>query len=70
MIELKTYMCAVDAINVLMYFVFVTLLIQLLAKHSPTALPCKQFINDLSVHKSLALQLYFHCSILGLKQTI
>ena len=36
---------AVDAINVLMYFVVVTLLFQLLAKHISAALPCKQFGN-------------------------
>ena len=34
-----------DAINMLMYFVVVTLLFQLLAKHSSAALPCKQFVN-------------------------
>ena len=33
-------MDAMDAINVPMYFVFVTLLFQLLAKHSSAALPC------------------------------
>ena len=36
---------AVDIINVLMYFVVVTLLFPLLAKHSSAALPCKRFIN-------------------------
>ena len=36
---------AVDVINVLMYFVVVTLLFPLLAKHSSAALPCKRFIN-------------------------
>ena len=34
-----------DAINVFMYFVVVTLLFQLLAKHSSAALPCKRFVN-------------------------
>ena len=34
-----------DAINVLMYFVVVTLLFQLLAKHSSAALPCRRFVN-------------------------
>ena len=34
---------AVDAINVLMYFVVVTLLFQLL--DSSAALPCKLFVN-------------------------
>ena len=33
-----------DAINVLIYFVVVTLLFPLLAKHSPAALPCKRLI--------------------------
>ena len=37
---------AVDAINVLMYFVLVTLLFQLLAKDSSAALPCKRFVNQ------------------------
>ena len=36
---------AVDAINVLVYFVVVTLLFQLLAKHSSAALPCQRFFN-------------------------
>ena len=31
----------VDAINVFIYFVVVTLLFQLLAKHSSAALPCQ-----------------------------
>ena len=31
----------VDAINVLMYFVVVTLLFQLQAKHTSATLPCK-----------------------------
>ena len=35
----------VDIINVLMYFVVVTLSFQLLAKHSSAALPCKRFVN-------------------------
>ena len=35
----------VDAINVLMYFVVVTLLFPLLAKHSSAALPCTGFVN-------------------------
>ena len=35
-----------DTINVLMYFVFVTLLFMLLAKHSSAALPCKLFVNN------------------------
>ena len=34
-----------DALNVLMYFVVVTLSFQLLAKHSSAALPCKRFVN-------------------------
>ena len=34
-----------DTINVLMYFVAVTLLFQLLAKHSSAALPCKRFVK-------------------------
>ena len=38
-------MDAMDAINVLMYFVVVALLFQLLAKHSSAALPCKRFVN-------------------------
>ena len=29
----------------LMYFVVVTVLFQLLAKHSSAALPCKRFVN-------------------------
>ena len=32
---------------VLMYFVVVTLLFQLLAKHSSAALPCKRFVDKL-----------------------
>ena len=36
---------AVDAIIVLMYFVVVTLLFPLLAKHSSAALPYKRFVN-------------------------
>ena len=39
-------MHAVDAINVRnVFFVVVTLLFQLLAKHSSDALTCKQFVN-------------------------
>ena len=38
-------MRAVDAINALMYFVAVTLLFKLLAKHSQAALLCKRFVN-------------------------
>ena len=37
-----------NAINVVLlcsYFVIVTLLFQLLAKHSSAALPCKQFVS-------------------------
>ena len=34
-----------DAINVLDVFVVVTLLFQLLAKHSSAASPCKRFVN-------------------------
>ena len=34
-----------DAINVLNVFVAVTLLFQLLIKHSSAALPCKRFVN-------------------------
>ena len=49
--------CVVDAINVLMYFVVVSLLFPLLTKHSSVALPCKGFVNkrpvnDLSIHYS------------------
>ena len=47
---------AVDVIIVLMYFVVITLLFLLLAKHGSAALPCKRFINehisDLSVQYS------------------
>ena len=37
----------VDAINVLMYFVVVTLLFNLLVSHSSAALPCKRFVKKL-----------------------
>ena len=37
---------AMDAINELVYFVVVTLLFQLLAKHGSVALPCKRFANN------------------------
>ena len=46
-----------------MYLVVVTLLFQLLAKHSSAALPCKRFVNKRPFiiatphHKLLALQL-------------
>ena len=43
MIERVT--CAMDAINVLVYFVVVTLLFLLLAKHSSAFLLRKQFVN-------------------------
>ena len=33
-----------------MYFVVVTLLFQLLAKHSSAALPCKQFVEQVLAH--------------------
>ena len=42
-----------DAGDVLMYFVVVTLLFPLLAQHSSAALPCKCYTTP----KSLALQL-------------
>ena len=38
---IETATRAVDAINVLVHFVVVTLLFQLLAKHSSAPLPCK-----------------------------
>ena len=43
-------MDAMDAINVLMYFVVVTLLFQLLAKHSSAALPCKRLLTSVRKH--------------------
>ena len=42
MIERKT--CAMNAINELMYFVAVTLLFPLLAKHSSVALQCDRLV--------------------------
>ena len=44
-----------DAINVLMYFVVVTLLFLLLAKHSSAALLCKRFINKRRNYKMFLL---------------
>ena len=42
----KSNVChAVGVINVLVYFAVVTLLFQLLAKHSSAALPCKGFVG-------------------------
>ena len=43
-IERLLCVCAADAVNVLMYFVVVTLLFLLFAKHSSVALPCKLFV--------------------------
>ena len=41
---------AMDAFNILMHFVVLTLLFQLLAKHSSAALPCKQAsVNTLTI---------------------
>ena len=52
---------AVDAIIVLMYFVVVTLLFSLLAKHSSAALPCSDLLTvahySYTTPKLLALQL-------------
>ena len=50
MIDRVTHAHAVNAINELMYFVVVTLLFLLLAKHSSAALPCKQFVNKCLKH--------------------
>ena len=45
MIERVTRAVAWMLLMYSMYFVVVTLLFQLLAKHSSAALPCKQYVN-------------------------
>ena len=56
-------MHAVDTCRMLlmysMYFVVVTVLFELLAKHSLAALPCKRFVNKRSyTHKQFGRSLY------------
>ena len=48
LIERQDFQCAVNAINVLVYFVIDTLLFQLLAKHSSAALSVSNLLTSVN----------------------